>query len=81
MLSTPRVHNSAGTCKDTVTYPGTVPVARARGKDIFGKGKGAYEWGKSNHDGNKGSNYGMHKGGGKANSPSSYGPVKRHQKG
>ena len=62
------------TCKkDTVTHPGTVPIARARakGKDNFGKGQGAYEWGKSNYDGNKGSNNGMYKGGGKANIPSS----------
>ena len=32
MISTPWVHNSAGTAKDTVTYSGTVPVARARAK-------------------------------------------------
>ena len=54
---------------------------KGKGKDNFGKGKGAYEWGKCNYDGNKGSNYGMYKGGGKANSPSSYGPVKGYQKG
>ena len=54
---------------------------KGKGKDNFGKGKGAYEWSKSNYDGNKGSNYGMYKGGGKANSPSSYGPIKGYQKG
>ena len=54
---------------------------KGKGKDNFGKGKGAYGWGMSNHDGNKGSNYRMYKGGGKANSPGSHGPVKGYQKG
>ena len=45
-----------------------------------GKGKGAYECAKSNYDGNKGSNYGMYKGGGKGNTELSC-PVKGYQKG
>ena len=32
VLSTPRVHNSAGLARDTATYPGSVPMARARAK-------------------------------------------------
>ena len=46
---------------------------KGKDKDNFGKGKGAYGWGENNYDGNTGSNYGMHKGGGKVNSPSSGG--------
>ena len=46
---------------------------KGKGTDNFGKGKGAFEWGKSNYE--------MYKGGGKANSPISYGPVKEYQKG
>ena len=45
-----------------------------------GKGKGAYECAKSNYDGNKGSNHGMYKGGGKGNTELSC-PVKGYQKG
>ena len=56
------------------------PNGKGKGKGNFGKGKGAYEWGKSNYDGNKDSNYGMCKGGGKANIPSSCGPVVGYQK-
>ena len=44
VLSTPWVRNSAGLAKDTVTYPGTVPTARAGKGKGKGKGKGAYEW-------------------------------------
>ena len=43
--------NSAGPAKDTVTYPGTVPRARARAKARTT----SYERRKSNYDGNKGS--------------------------
>ena len=32
MLSTPWIHNGTGPAKDAVTYPGTVPMARARAK-------------------------------------------------
>ena len=55
-------------------------LGKGKGKGNLGKGKGAYEWSKSNYDGNKGTNYGMYKGGWKANRPSSYGPVKGYQK-
>ena len=55
--------------------------SKGKGKGNFGKGKGACGLGKSNYDGNKGSNYGMYKGGGKANTPSSYGPLKVYLKG
>ena len=51
-----------------------------KGKDNFGKDKGAYEC-KGNNDGNKGSNNGMYKGGGTVHIPSSYGLVKVYQKG
>ena len=62
------------------TAPTTLWVHN-KGKDNFGKGKGPYEWGKSNYDENKGCNFGMYKEGGKANSPSSYCPIKVYQKG
>ena len=48
-----------------------------------GKGKGKFKdnFGKGEYDGNKGSNCGMYMGGGKADTPSSYGPVKGYGKG
>ena len=32
VLSTPWIHNGTGPAKDAVTYPGTVPMAKARAK-------------------------------------------------
>ena len=67
------------TCKGCGHVSRDCPSGKGKGKDNFGKG--AYEWGKSNNDGNKGSNCGMYKGGGMAYSQSSYGLVKGYRKG
>ena len=75
------VQQQCWTCKGYGHVSRDCPSGKGKGKDNFGEGKGAYEWGMSNCDGNKGSNYGMYKGGGKANSPSSWGPVKVYKKG
>ena len=53
------------TCKgyDHVSRDCPNGKGKGKGKDNFGKGNGAHEWCKSNYNGNKGSNYGMYKGG------------------
>ena len=66
------VSQQCWTCKGYGHVSQDCPNGKGKGKgkgtDNFDKGKGAYEWGKSNCEGNKGSNFRMYKGGGKANS-------------
>ena len=54
---------------------------RAKARTTSARARAHTKWSKSNHDGNKGTNNGMYKGGGKANGPGSHGPVKGYQKG
>ena len=69
------------TCKGYGRVSRDCSNGKGQGKDNFGKGTGAYEWGKSDYKGNKGSNHGTYKEAGKDNLPSSYGPVQGYQKG
>ena len=77
LLSTPWVRNSAGLAKDTVTYPGTVPTAKATAKarTTSARARAHANEARVTLTGTKA------KEGAKANSPRSYGPIEGYQKG